>query len=895
MNTTIRCHECQGTGALNGRSCHFCIGLGEALLIGEYVVYWRKDFSRQAIFEEELVATTRSLMRFVFFAITLAGFMSFFIGAVAEIERGVFTPWQIILATGPSALFFWVAIAAGLYIYYSLDRDEDSVEKIPRRIYEKQTPSEASFSDFSRYQKLNTYDTLTPEMRSMLAKSFRLSLRFGHPFSACHLFLLMLRDHNVRTLLMRLGLGSDEIAKKLLNAMSRATSPFFADWRAIFLDAYSRAYEERRVHIDTITVFAALVNLDALIAEVLYDVGIDETKVSNVVIWLHNDEHLRQSWKKWRTRARLRPRKRIDRAMTAVATPILDYFSEDETERAQWGYISPVSRPEFIDPVFRSLQSGRAPLLVGQAGVGKKGVIGEIAERMVANDVPDILQDKRLVSVSVPKLVSGATPAEAEERLLRLLVEVSHAKNIVLVVEEVEGMIGITSGKEGSVDLAGVFARILSDRHYPCIATTTPEAYQAHIAHSALSNVFGRIDMAEPSQNQTIKIVETRVAFIEAKYRVFFSYDSIARLVDLTTKFIPDHYQPQKSLSYLNELALYVKEKYGVNKIILPAYVDQFLSERLEIPLMKVDKDEATKLLHFEDILHKRVIGQSEAVAAVAEALRRTRAALGDQKRPVVNLLFLGPTGVGKTELAKAVAEAYFGGENQMVRFDMSEYRELTSMSRLIGSPDGNQRGLLTAAIRARPFSLLLLDEFEKAHSDIINIFLQVMDDGRLTDSSGQVTDFTNVIIIATSNAGTSFIQEQIRQNKDIATIEKALLNSELQQYFRPELLNRFDRIVVFRPLAIAEVTAIARLMVAHLAKRLSEQGIILNVTDKAISELATLGFDPLFGARPLRRVIQDRVDSLVARQILEGKLHRRDEIILEDANNLRVIKAREL
>ncbi|MDP3245072.1 MAG: AAA family ATPase, partial [bacterium] len=401
-------------------------------------------------------------------------------------------------------------------------------------------------------------------------------------------------------------------------------------------------------------------------------------------------------------------------------------------------------------------------------------------------------------------------------------------------------------------------------------------------------------EIAEPEINEAIKILEAKAGLIEYQTKIYFSYDALEKAVVLSDRLMHDKFLPQKAMEIIQEAAVLVKNKHGSRKMITGEDVAQIITEKTKVPVTSITQGEAEKLMNLEKIMHQRIIGQDEAIKLVAAALRRSRAELRDNKRPIANFLFLGPTGVGKTETAKAVAESYFGGEDRMIRLDMSEYQEKDSVYRLLGAP-GEAGGLLTEPVRKSPFSLLLLDEIEKAHPDILNIFLQVTDDGRVTDATGRVIDFTNVILIATSNAGTSYIQEAIKQGKAMESIKKDLIERELKGVFRPEFLNRFDAVVVFKPLEEKEILQIAKLILGKIAKQMEAKGIFLQTTDAAAEELAHAGFDPIFGARPLRRVIQEKVQDALANFLLTKKVSRRDVVILEKGGVIRVEKARKL
>jgi len=378
---------------------------------------------------------------------------------------------------------------------------------------------------------------------------------------------------------------------------------------------------------------------------------------------------------------------------------------------------------------------------------------------------------------------------------------------------------------------------------------------------------------------------------VENKHQVYFTYDALENIYELSDRYMADKYLPKKAIDLMDEAGIMIAKSNHQDRLIRKEDIAELVSRKTNIPLTEVTVQESAKLMNLEEEIHQRIVGQEEAVKHVASALRRARAELRDRKRPIVNLLFLGPTGVGKTELAKTVAEKYFGDEQNMIRLDMSEYQTQNSLPRLIGSSETGTPGLLTEAVRHKPFALLLLDEIEKANPDILNVFLQVMEDGRLTDALGRTVDFTNLIIVATSNAGTSFIQEQIKQGRQIEEFQDQLIKEEIRDIFRPEFINRFDGTIVFRPLTQEEIFKIAGLMLNKVRSRLEEKGVFFEITDEAQHELALAGFDPVFGARPLRRVIQERVDNALSNFLLTGKLNRRDIVVYDVGGKISVKK----
>jgi ATP-dependent Clp protease ATP-binding subunit ClpA len=407
---------------------------------------------------------------------------------------------------------------------------------------------------------------------------------------------------------------------------------------------------------------------------------------------------------------------------------------------------------------------------------------------------------------------------------------------------------------------------------------------------SPLAQALQKIPVEEPERNEAIQIVESKIGGIENKNKVIFTYDAVAAVVDLSIRYLHDSFLPVKAIQLADEVGLVVGKRGKEWAQVTKEDVAALVSEKARVNVTAVTKKEGAELLNLEERLHERIVGQNEAVKAISAALRRSRTELRATNRPIANFLFLGPTGVGKTELAKVTSEVFFGSEDAMIRIDMSEYQDASASQKLIGG--AGEVGILTEAVRKNPFSLVLLDEFEKAHPDILNLFLQVMDDGRLTDGTGRTVDMTNVILVATSNAGTQYIQDAVVAKTPYEAIRAHLLEEELKSIYKPELLNRFDGVMVFTPLSEDEVVQITYLMLKTVTARLEAKGIHLRPTDEAVYELAKLGYDPKFGARPLRRVIQEQVDDKIAEFLLRGDVARRDTLILKPQGVVEIEKA---
>ena len=639
-------------------------------------------------------------------------------------------------------------------------------------------------------------------------------------------------------------------------------------------------------------------------------------------------------------------------------TPTLNQFGEDLTKKALEGKLDPViGREKEIQRLIQILsrRTKNNPCLIGEAGVGKTAIVEGLAEKIAEGDVPEILKEKRVVSMDISGMVAGAKyRGDFEERIKKALAEVKKSGDIILFIDEIHTIVGAGSA-EGAIDAANILKPMLARGELQLIGTTTVQEYRKYIEKdSALERRFSPINVPEPSKEDTTLILKGLRDKYEAHHNVKITDEAIESAVELSARYINDRFLPDKAIDLIDEAASKARLKTYLEPDLLKKLQDELelvendkeeaihsqkfekaaelrdketeLKEKLEkeeqkwhnkntksivtiteqniaevvssstgIPAEKINKTENDKLNNLEKILHERVIGQNEAVEAVSKAIRRGRVGLKDPNRPIGSFLFLGPTGVGKTELSKAVAEALFDGEKDLIRIDMSEYMEPHSVSKLIGSPPGyvgfEEGGQLTEKIRRKPYSVILLDEVEKAHPDVMNILLQILDDGRLTDSNGRTVDFKNTVIIMTSNIGARMITDKKSlgfsnstedAEKDYENTKKDVM-AELKKEFKPEFINRIDEIIVFHKLNDDEIKQIIGLMLKQVQNRLKEQGIKIKIDESVKELIAKQGINKSFGARPLRRTIQNLVEDNLAEAILNGKTKNDIILIVED------------
>ncbi len=651
------------------------------------------------------------------------------------------------------------------------------------------------------------------------------------------------------------------------------------------------------------------------------------------------------------------------------STKTLEKYGKDLTKAAKEGKLDPViGRKEEIDRVIQILsrRTKNNPALIGDPGVGKTAVAEGLAQKIVSGDVPETLAKKRIIALDLTGMIAGTKyRGEFEERIKSVLEELQNAKDVILFIDELHIIVG-AGAAEGAVDAANILKPALARGEIQVIGATTLDEYRKHIEKdSALERRFQPVTIGEPSQEDAIEILKGLRDRYEAHHRIRISDDAITSAVKLSVRYISGRQLPDKAIDLVDEACSRVRMKNMTPPNNLKTLEDELKSisahkeeavkaqdyeqaaklrdeenaKKAEIeserktweskntkeggevteqdiaeviaswtgiPAARISEDEGERLLHLEDTLHERVVGQDEAVTAVSKAIRRGRVGLRDPKRPIGSFIFLGPTGVGKTELCKTLAEALFGDENAMIRVDMSEYMEKHSVSRLIGSPPGyvgyDEGGQLTEKVRRKPYSVILLDEIEKAHPDVFNLLLQILEDGVLTDGQGRKVDFKNTVVIMTSNIGAHKITGQGRKSLGFAEGEKTEqtqtfeqikneVMAELKQAFRPELLNRIDEIIVFHRLGEEEIEKIAEGMLKNVADRMRDMEITLSWTDNAKKHLAKAGFDPVYGARPLRRAIQSQVEDLVAEEFLSGKIKRGQNVTLDEENEKLILK----
>lgn len=690
---------------------------------------------------------------------------------------------------------------------------------------------------------------------------------------------------------------------------------------------------------------AILKEEDCVAVRVIVELNVEVPKIYSEITKVINEEESDQEIKRDINKVR----------GSYSATTVLNQFGEDITVQAEDGkFDNIIGREDEIERIIQILsrRTKNNPCLIGEPGVGKTAIVEGLAERIVSGEVPENLKDKRIVSIDISGMVAGAKyRGDFEERIKKALNEVKKVGDVILFIDEIHTIVG-AGAAEGAIDAANILKPLLARGEIQLIGATTIEEYRKYIEKdSALERRFSPVDVGEPPEAETIEIIKGIRDRYEAHHNVKITDEAINSAVTLSVRYITDRFLPDKAIDLIDEAASQVRinlftepdtikvmeEKIDVimnekeeaiynqdferaanlrdkekeareelnmemnkwkkikNKDITEIgeeNIAEIISKWTGIPIQKLTEDENQKLKHLEEMLQKRVVGQNEAVEAVAKAIRRGRVGLKDPKRPIGSFLFLGPTGVGKTELSKALAEILFDNENSMIRLDMSEYMEAHSVSKLIGSPPGyigyDSGGQLTEKVRRKPYSVILFDEIEKAHPDVMNLLLQILEDGRLTDSQGREVNFKNTIIIMTSNLGARYITEKkslgfgnVENEKEYEDIKKEVIK-ELKKELRPEFINRIDEIIVFHKLSEEDIKQITNIMLKQVEERLKNQKYIVEIDDGVVKAILKQGYDNNFGARPLRRTIQNLVEDRISEEILSGNLKKNKKWILK-------------
>ena len=790
-------------------------------------------------------------------------------------ERMALGAFLVLIAVNICCALFWM--------FYSLRL---------KRVFPPMMPAEA-LEFLKSGSDVNLAEYLDFDAARAMEKAIRFARKKNIGLSSAVLLYALLQSQRTDFIFRRLLISREEFAKgaEVIADSRHRLAPdekmYTPEFEALLRAALSTAVKRGNRAIAISDLLSALEENDRAVTRLFFDFGVRREDLMDVTLWeeRYHDE--------FETPA---PFSRNFERIKGIAddwaygyAPTLGAYSRTVSVNAPEAadHMHILARQKQIEQTETILsKSGKNNVvLVGEAGVGKKSVVRGLAQRIFIGDCPPPLARKKVVQLDMNLLLARARDQATAVALIdKILQECLRAGNIILVLEDLHNFIGHQRREElGALDISGVLLPYLQSDLFQLVGLTDNRGYHANIEGVAsVAIALEKVDVPEMTPEETMWILEDVTPKLERRHRLFISYYALAETVSSAGAFIQNVPFPRKAVELLAEVLSYVATHKLFGNVVTQDHVTEVLSRKTGIPLGRIEGEEKAKLLNMEALLHKRIIGQDAAIRQISEAMRRVRAGIGEREKPIGTFLFLGPTGVGKTETAKALAAVYFGSEERMIRLDMTEYQSADSVSRLIGNLDTDTEAQFADAIREHPFSLVVLDELEKAHPSVMNLFLQILDEGRLTDVFGRHISFKNTIIIATSNAGAEFIREDVAIGRNPADLSLRLKEYLLQGgLFKPEFLNRFDGVIVFEPLKMDEIKQVAELMLGELRARLEKQGYLLRVNGAVLTAIVKKGFNQAFGARELRRVIQNTIENKIAERVLKGEYKKGDTIEL--------------
>ena len=732
-------------------------------------------------------------------------------------------------------------------------------------------------------EEFNLAEFFAFEPARAIFKTLRFSNSKNIEPSSTILFYFLLNDNpKLQFIFTRALLNFEDVKKKIGEGILAKSEK---DFQAIIKEFLTTAKNREHQTVEWGDFLITLAKEEPIFTEILMNSNLIPEDIENLVWWQELIIEKREEEKRFWDQKNLAKLGSYGRDWATGYTVALDQYSIDWTSvLKQRGFEEIIGHKDEIKNLetILSRDTKNDALLIGEPGTGRKSIVHALAKNVLFGQSMPTLNYKRIVELDLASLFAQIESEEITESILEVIFqEAVAAENVILVIDEFQNFVAGVR-RPGNIDISGIIAKYIKTPQFQLIGICTYSGLHRYIEqNSSLASLFEKVEVMEISEREAILVLETWVPFYEQKYKKFISYPALRDIVKYCSKYFATVPFPEKAINLLDEIMVDAS-RYIKSKVILPEHVAKIVTEKTKIPVGEIETKEKEVLLNLEKLIHQRIINQNEAVNQVSEALRRARAEITIRKGPIGAFLFLGPTGVGKTETSEALAEIYFGSEEKMIRLDMSEFQAIKDISRLIGAP--GEEGLLTTRIRENPFSLLLLDEIEKAHPDILNLFLQVLDEGCLTDGIGRKVSFKNAIIIATSNAGFQIILDALKKKKsEWSKVKQQLLDYVFENaIFRPEFINRFDAVIVFNSLTKENLLDIAQLMFEKLKKLLDRRYIDFEITEDLKEKIAELGYSPVFGAREMRRVIQDKVENVLAKAILSGELGKGDKVKMD-------------